>query len=203
MGELVFMTETMASGKTTHLLQAHFNIDSAFPSQTILLSKNDREGEAVCTSRLGQRAWAVNIEDDQYISDLIDDQEKNTRETTKYVFIDEAQFLTIEQVEELAFLADIRGVNVYAYGLLTTYKGEMFPASKRLIELADNVRHLKNGMRCWCGKPATHNGLFIGGKQVNKGTDAIVDNSELVDYHVMCRRHFLEHIMFQSKRYNK
>ncbi len=155
MAKIVFNVGTMSSGKTTHLLQTHFNIDAAFPGEVLL-------------------------------------------HHIKYLFLDEVQFLNTPQIDELAYIADVRGVEIHAYGLLTTYKGTIVPASKRLLELADSFNQLNNNMRCWCGKPATHNALYTNGKRTFDGADEIVDNNTVVAYKVMCRKHFLDHVDYQS-----
>ncbi len=197
MGKIHFLTGTMSSGKTTHLLQSHFNIEDAFPGEVMLMNKNDRSGESICTNRTGGMSVSTGLTNDSDLIDIVCAQEKQTETKIKFLFIDEAQFLSIAQVEQLAHLADIQDITVYAYGLLTSYKGELFAASQRLIELADRIVQINNGMRCWCGERATHNALYLAGRSASAGATEIVDNSDLVDYRVMCRKHFLEHIGFK------
>lgn len=198
MGKLFFLTGTMSSGKTTHLLQSHFNLDYAFPNQVLLINKNDRSGDSVCSNRLGGAALATSVDNASDIIKLVAHHEEVNYTTIKYIFVDEVQFFTNKQIEQLAHLADIHDCEVYAYGLLTTYKGELFDASKRLLELCDRIIQLNNAMRCWCGKRATHNALFMYGRAATSGKTEVVDNSEVIDYQVMCRRHFLEHIEHQN-----
>lgn len=197
--EITFMVGTMSSGKTTHLLQSHFNLNNAFPNQVMLLNKNDRSGDSVCTNRMGGMSHAHGVTNDDALLDVVLKHEAEVEERVKYVYIDEVQFFSLKQIEELPMFADTYGIHVVAYGLLTTYKGELFPSSKRLLELADKIVQLRNGMRCWCGCPATHNALFKAGKRVSTGDIEVVDNDNVViDYQVMCRRHFLEHIAFSK-----
>ena len=194
MPRLTFLTGTMSSGKTTHLLQSHFNMEDAFPGQVLLLNKNDRSGESVCTNRMGGIALSCGITDESDLIDIVSEKEKETDHKIKYVFVDEVQFFSISQIEQLAHLVDVQDIEVYAYGLLTSYKGELFTASKRLIELCDRIVHINNGMRCWCGDRATHNALYLGGRNASAGGETVVDNADDVDYRVMCRKHFLSHI---------
>lgn len=191
----------MSSGKTTHLLQSHFNIEDAFPGQVLLINKNDRSGDSVCSNRMGGMSLSCGVTDDTNIVDLVSKQEQETDSKIAYIFVDEVQFFSIAQIEQLVHLADVQDIAVYAYGLLTSYKGELFMASKRLIELCDKIVQISNGMRCWCGARATHNALYLGGRSANTGSETVVDNADNVDYRVMCRRHFLEHIGQHSKRY--
>lgn len=200
MARITFLTGTMSSGKTTHLLQAHFNIEDAFPGQVILLNKNDRSGESICSNRMGGMSISHGVDDSTSIIEVVSHHEQQRDMKLKYIFVDEVQFFTVDQVDELAYLADVHDITVNAYGLLTSYKGELFMATRRILELADRIIQINNGMRCWCGQRATHNGLYLNGKKANSGMDTVVDNSEAVDYQVMCRRHFLEHIGFHSQR---
>lgn len=194
MASIVFYTGTMMSGKTTHLLQNHYNLENAFPGEVLLINKNDRSGDSVCTNRMGGVSLSTGLTDESNIYDIVTAHEEKTRQQIKHILVDEVQFLTTTQIEELAHLADIRHTNIYAYGLLTSYKGKLFPATQRLIELADKIVQLENGMRCWCGKPATHNALYLYEKAVTNGPDDLVDNHKSIHYQVMCRKHFLEHI---------
>ena len=200
MGRLTFLTGTMSSGKTTHLLQSHFNIEDAFPGQVLLINKNDRSGESVCSNRMGGMSLSHGINDDTNIVDLVSKYEQETDNKISYIFVDEVQFFSTDQIEQLVHLADVQDIDIFAYGLLTSYKGELFLASKRLIELCDRIVQISNGMRCWCGARATHNALYLSGRSANTGSDTIVDNADNIDYRVMCRRHFLEHIGNHSKR---
>jgi len=199
MGRLTFLTGTMSSGKTTHLLQSHFNIEDAFPGQVLLINKNDRSGDSVCSNRMGGMSLSCGVTDETNIVDLVSKQEQETDNKIAYIFVDEVQFFSIAQIEQLVHLADVQDIDIYAYGLLTSYKGELFTASKRLIELCDKIVQISNGMRCWCGARATHNALYLGGRSANTGSETVVDNADNVDYRVMCRGHFLEHIGHHSK----
>lgn len=200
MGTLNFLTGTMSSGKTTHLLQSHYNVEDAFPGEVMLINKNDRAGESVCSNRLGGASLSIGITDSVNIIDLVTDQEKSTGLRVKYIFVDEAQFFSKAQINQLAYLADIHDICIYAYGLLTSYKGNLFTASQRLLELCDRIIQIDNGMRCWCGHKATHNALYLSGARRSEGNETVIDNSSEVDYRVMCRHHFLEHIGKYSQR---
>tara|TARA_B100000287_G_C20481344_1_gene721300 strand:- start:342 stop:938 length:597 start_codon:yes stop_codon:yes gene_type:complete len=192
MGKIIFKHGTMSSGKTTLLLQTHFNLNAAFPSQVMLINKHDRCGDNICTSRTGVSELATTICDEDVICDVVEEYEKDKRSKIKFILADETQFFTVEQIESLVWLADTEDIEVHAFGLLTSYKGELFPSSKRLLELADKSHQIKNHVRCWCGAPATHNALYVNGKRTFSGEDTIVDNEKLIEYIVVCRKHFFE-----------
>ena len=192
MGKIIFKHGTMSSGKTTLLLQTHFNLNAAFPSQVMLINKHDRCGDNICTSRTGVSELATTICDEDIICDVVEEYEKDKGSKIKFILADETQFFTVEQIESLVWLADTEDIEVHAFGLLTSYKGELFPSSKRLLELADKSHQIKNHVRCWCGAPATHNALYVNGKRTFSGEDTIVDNEKLIEYIVVCRKHFFE-----------
>ena len=192
MGKIIFKHGTMSSGKTTLLLQTHFNLNAAFPSQVMLINKHDRCGDNICTSRTGVSELATTISDEDIICDVVEEYEKDKGSKIKFILADETQFFTVEQIESLVWLADTEDIEVHAFGLLTSYKGELFPSSKRLLELADKSHQIKNHVRCWCGAPATHNALYVNGKRTFSGEDTIVDNEKLIEYIVVCRKHFFE-----------
>ena len=88
-------------------------------------------------------------------------------------------------------------VDVYAFGLLTTFQGVMFPGSARLMELADNRTEIQVEARCWCGAWATHNARFVDGVQVISGATVVVGDTSSpaageVFYDLLCRAHWME-----------
>ena len=82
---------------------------------------------------------------------------------------DEAQFYTPEQIEQLAEVVDALRLDVFAFGLLTDFRGRLFPGTARLLELADVTEAIQCEARCWCGNRATHNARLVDGAQVYEG----------------------------------
>lgn len=193
MGYLKFYHGTMASGKTTMLLQTQYNLNSSFPGQVLLINKFDRAGENVCTSRLGNSVESVSIHNGESIVDIVKKHEMEKGQALVYLLVDEVQFFLPRQIAEMAYLADHKNVRVIVYGLLTNYKGKLFKGSQRALELADEIITIKNEMRCWCGSSATHNSItsaHIGTIDIN---DALDRNFE-IEYEVVCRKHMYEKI---------
>jgi thymidine kinase len=115
-------------------------------------------------------------------------------ERLHYLVCDEAQFYTTAQVDQLARVVDDLDADVYAFGLLTSFQGRLFPGTKRLLELADHSEELGVQARCWCGRRATHNARLVDGRQVYEGELHVVDDSSRapeVSYELRCRRHWL------------
>ena len=119
-----------------------------------------------------------------------------------YLICDEAQFLTGEQVEQIAELVDEYDVDVYAFGLATDFRSRLFPAAQRLFELADEVQQVQVEVLCWCGRPGLLNARVVDGGVVREGETVVIgdtaparlpgEDARLpadVRYQVLCRRH--------------
>jgi thymidine kinase len=119
-----------------------------------------------------------------------------------YLVCDEAQFYTPEQCEQLARVVDDLEVDVYAFGLITDFRGRLFEGTKRMLELADERVPLQVEARCWCGSRATHNARVVNGEVVYEGETVVVGDTadpsaqrlfgDTVRYELLCRRHYRE-----------
>ncbi|WP_413449861.1 thymidine kinase [Georgenia phoenicis] len=196
MAELVFFAGTMDSGKSTLALQIDHNYRRR-GLDGLIFSRNDRAGTGVLSSRLGLSVDAVEADD---ATDFW--EEVVTRRThggrVDYLVCDEAQFYSVEQVEQLARLVDDMDLDVFAFGITTDFRTRLFPGSARLLELADRVEQLQVQSLCWCGRRATHNARTVGGRMVTEGEQVVVGDTEGqeppadgVGYEVLCRRHHL------------
>jgi thymidine kinase len=190
MSELVFFSGTMDCGKSTLALQIVHNRASR-GLQAVIFTRDDRAGEGKLSSRLGLVTDAVEVTDgmDLY-AHLVGLISRGGR--VDFVVVDEAQFLAPGQIDELARAVDELDVDVYAFGITTDFRTRLFPASQRLIELADRVQALQVEALCWCGARATHNARTVGGVMVVEGAQVVVGDvtpSDEVGYEVLCRRH--------------
>jgi len=193
MATLRFSFGTMGSGKSTVALQIHHNLHDR-GLKGLLLTKLDRDGAQV-TSRLGVAAPAVEVTADLDIYAMSLEQWP-----LHYLVCDEAQFYTVEQCEQLARVVDELAVDVYAFGLITDFRGLLFEGTKRLIEVADERVPLQVEARCWCGARATHNARLVNGKIVYEGETVVVGDTDtdtdqplfgdVVRYELLCRRHY-------------
>jgi thymidine kinase len=130
MATLRFHFGTMGSGKSTLALQIHHNL-SARHLYGLLLTRLDREGMQV-TSRLGVSSPAMQVEDDLDLHALAVEHWP-----LHYLVCDEVQFYTVEQCDQLARVVDDMEVDVYAFGLITDFRGLLFDGTKRMLEIAD------------------------------------------------------------------
>nr|WP_241474824.1 hypothetical protein [Nocardiopsis xinjiangensis] len=131
MAELKYFTGSMNSGKSTMALQEHHSRGG----EGVLYTKQDRAGSGVISSRLGLKATA------EEIGDLLDLYDDIADRKVPYVIVDEAQFLSHKQVGQLAGVVDGIKIDVYCYGILTDFQGQLFPGSKRLLALAGTGPH--------------------------------------------------------------
>lgn len=193
MATLQFSFGTMGSGKSTVALQIHHNLTSR-QLFGLLLTTLDREGSQV-TSRLGVAAPAIEVTPELDLYALAADHWP-----IHYLVCDEVQFYAAAQCDQLARVVDDLGVDVYAFGLLTDFRGELFEGTKRMLELADQHRPLQVEARCWCGAPATHNARVVNGAVVYEGDTVVVGDTnastaqplfgDSVRYELLCRQHF-------------
>ncbi|MGO1174049.1 MAG: thymidine kinase [Actinomycetaceae bacterium] len=209
MGRLVFFSGTMDSGKSTLALQVDHN-HAARGLGGLRFSRSDRGGEGVLSSRLGLRADALEVTDTtDFWAEVV--RRRTAGERVDYLVCDEAQFYTAEQVEQLARLADLMDLSVFAFGITTDFRTRLFPGAARLVELADRVERLQVEALCWCGDRATHNARTVDGAMVTEGEQVVVgDTAEpgtaargsavgpegradepVVAYEVLCRNHHM------------
>ena len=188
MAKLYFSYATMNAGKSTLLLQASYNYrERGMRTVIFIASFDDRAGQGRISSRIGltSEAIAFNHTDDLYrhIEQLNGDGDGEIA----CVFVDEAQFLSQEQVWQLARAADRLRVPVMAYGLRTDFQGKLFPGSQALLAIADELREVRT--ICDCGRKATMVvRLGANGKVVKEGAQVeIGGNDKYVSY---CRRHW-------------
>jgi len=194
MATLRFSFGTMGSGKSTLALQIHHNMTSR-GVRGLLVTKLDREGTKV-TSRLGVSAPAIEMSPELNLFELAQE-----RMPISFIVCDEAQFYTIDQCNQLARVVDELDVDVYAFGLITDFRGILFDGTKRLLEIADQRTEMQGEARCWCGRRANNNARLVNGKIVYEGETVVVGDTDKskseplfgdeVRYELLCRRHYL------------
>jgi thymidine kinase len=198
LAELAFFSGTMDCGKSTLALQIRHN-RSARGLTGMIFTRDDRAGEGRLSSRLGLITEATEADEGfDFHAHLVKHLTAGGR--VDYVIADEAQFLSPEQVDQLARVVDDLGIDVFAFGITTDFRTKLFPGSQRLIELADRVETLQVESLCWCGARATHNARTVGGRMVVEGAQVVVGDvggggsgsdgaRGEAGYEVLCRRH--------------
>lgn len=190
MAKLYFKYGCMNSGKSMFLLATAFNFqERGIPFICLKSTIDNRENEHVIHSRsLGDRE-CISIEPDTDIYNsllkIIEISDLSCTERIKWILVDECQFLTEKQVDELSMIVDDLDINVVCYGLRTDFKTKLFPGSKRLFELADTIEELKS--TCSCGEKNIVNARFNDvGNIVLSGEQVLIGGEE--KYLPLCRK---------------
>ena len=182
MSKLYFKYGAMGSSKTAQALMCKFNYEqvgfTVILLKSIIDNRDTQNKEIVVKSRIGLSSPCITFNRNENLYDLI----KNICGfNTKYVVIvDEAQFCSKEQIEQLKEVS--LHIPVLCYGLLTNFKTELFEGSKRLVELAESLVEIKSV--CKCGKKATINARLINDKIVTQGEEVLIGGNE--SYQAMC-----------------
>ena len=183
MAKLYFRYGVMGSSKTANALMVRYNYEER--GQKALLVKpeiDQRDGASVITSRIGLNHDCI------YFSDFMA-MPKEEITSFQCIIVDEAQFLTREEVYYLTEVVDKYNVPVICYGLRADFKGDLFPGSEALLAWADILEEVKT--ICWCGKKATYNARFDENGTVLKEGDQVVLGAN--DCYIgLCRRHWKE-----------
>lgn len=201
MAELIYYCGTMDSGKSTLALQTAHNHQSRGRTGLIFTNR-DRAGRGRISSRLGLQSLAIEVDADLDLHKYVVEKLSNGQRID-FVICDEAQFYTSSQIEELARIVDGLSIDVFAFGILTDFRTELFPGSARLVELADRVQTLQVEALCWCGARATHNARTMGGTMVTEGAQVVVgdvSSEEEVGYEVLCRRHHMRRVTSRASK---
>ena len=188
MGKLYFKYGAMGSSKTAQALMCKFNYEQK--GYKVFLFKSDKDkrmlnsqGKAIVGSRIGLKSDCLEFDSD---FDFLEYFKKNNLIQDKnVVIIDECQFLSAKQVNQLKILSF--DIPVLCYGLMTNYKTLLFEGSKRLVEIADSISEIKSV--CRCGRKATVNARIYKGNIVTEGEELQIGGDE--SYESMCYRCYL------------
>ncbi len=193
-GKIKFNYGAMGSGKSLHLIATAHNFKIHSIPFIVLKSKiDDRDGEDVVHSRAIGDIECVGITTNDNIFELVSNYLNADlfygAKGLRWILIDECQFLTEKQVDELAAVADNFGTNVLCYGLRTDFKTQLFPGSKRLFEIADSFEEIKSS--CYCNSKTIFNA------RINKDGEIVTDGEQIEvggddRYVSLCRKCYFE-----------
>ena len=188
MAKLYFYYSSMNAGKSTNLLQSSYNYRERGMNTLVLAPVlDDRFGAGKVTSRIGIESEATTFKTDTDLLKVV--EECSAEKPLHCVLIDEAQFLTRDQVFQLSEVTDKMNIPVLAYGLRTDFQGEPFEGSKYLLSWSDNLKELK--AICHCGTKATMVlRMDEDGNAVTEGSQVEIGGNDR--YVSMCRKHFKE-----------
>ena len=191
MAKLYFRYGAMGSSKTANALMVRYNYVEKGQTPVLLKPRTDtRDGERVISSRIGLKEECGFV--DEFLAEMKiagssvrkDLEEKRLAA----VIVDEAQFLTAEEVDLLSDIVDYYEIPVLCYGLRTDFTSHLFEGSRRLMEIADKIEEVPTV--CWCGRLAHYNTRIKDGKIVRTGEQIMIGGNE--SYVSLCRKHFKE-----------
>lgn len=189
MAKLRFYHGTMASAKSLRLLTTAYNFEEKGLSFMVLKPACDtRDGEDVISSRVGLKRECITVQQDVNLFKAVDEYNnilKANLDKLEWILVDESQFLTEEQVDQLSEIVDEMGIEVMCFGLRTDFQSHFFKGSKRLMELADEIEEIKS--RCSCGRKTSINARFDeNGNIVFQGEQIVIGGNE--KYKPLCRK---------------
>jgi thymidine kinase len=185
MAKLYFSYAAMNAGKSTMLLQASYNyVERGMRTLLFTSALYAEDGIGVISSRIGISVEAELYEADTDLFARVKDELEESK--VDCVFVDEAQFLTAEQVWQLARVSDRLNVPVMCFGLRTDFQGKLFPGSSELLAIADEIREIRT--ICYCGAKAT---MVVrqdtSGRVLLEGEQVSIEKSVYVS---LCRKHW-------------
>lgn len=189
MAKLYFRYGAMNCGKSTALMQVAHNYEEKGKKVIVIKSSIDTKADNRLQSRIGiERNVDLLIEPNESFEkyyEMWSKTGKNSEPEVSCLLVDEAQFLTEKQVEELWIFVKMYDIPVICYGLRTNFQTNFFTGSKRLLELADELEELIT--ICDCGKRAKFNARFVDGKFATEGNSVLIDGEfSNVEYKPMC-----------------
>lgn len=188
MAKLYFRYSAMNAGKTIDLLKVAYNYEERGRKVLILTSAlDDRFGVGKVTSRLGIQREAIIVEKETDLIGIINNY-INENGKVDCILVDEAQFLSMQNVKQLTEIVDDFDIPVICYGLRADFQGELFPGSYALFCWADSIEEIKT--ICHCGKKAIMNMRIHNGKKVSEGEQIFIGGKE--SYVSVCRKHYKE-----------
>ena len=192
MGNFEFRYGPMNSGKSMALMQVAYNYEENGMKVLVIKSMVDTKGDDKLVSRIGP-SRKVDILLDKEDS-LLDEKYEDCFKNVECILVDEAQFLTSKQVEDLFYISKMMNIHLLCYWLKTDFRGELFEGSKRLFELADTFQELVT--ICSCGKKARFNARKVNGKFTYSGKKVFIDGSDdKVEYVPLCGKCYLKKVL--------
>lgn len=189
MAKMHFKYATMNSGKSIDLIRTSYNYEENGYKVLIMKPAVDTKGENYITSRIGLKRKVDIL---LLYSDDVLEKLKGKLKNISCILIDEAQFLSTKQVENLFLLSKSCDIPVLCYGLRTNFKMESFAGGKRLLEMADVLEEITT--LCSCGEIARYVGRQVGKKFVRDGEEVVIDGTENITYVPLCGKCYLEKV---------
>ncbi len=195
MANLEYRYGPMNSGKSMAVLQMAYNYEENGKKILLVKSVTDTKGGDYLVSRIGpKRKIQIKLGENE---SLLSNKYKSMVDGKDAILVDEAQFLTKSQVEDLWVIAKNMNIPVICFGLKTNFKSEFFEGSKRLFELSDKFKELET--ICSCGTKARFNARKVDGKYILEGDETLIDGeNKKVEYEPLCGKCYLNKVFLTN-----
>jgi thymidine kinase len=190
MSKLYFRYGAMNCGKTTLLLQVAHNYEERGMKVIILKPKVDTKGRGNIITRIGLKRKVDHLVD---VHENLGEYLNSLPKDIVCILVDEVQFITRDQIDELFMFTKLKDIPVICYGLRSDFKTMAFPGSLRLFEIADVMEELYT--ICRCGKRAKFNARKINGEFTSSGDQVAIDGENEVEYESLCGKCYLEKVL--------
>ena len=194
MAKLIFNYAAMNSGKSIDLIRTVYNYEENGLKVLVMKPSIDTKGGDTILTRAGlSRKVDYLVLGDSNIYDMICDRLNDI----SCIFIDEAQFLSEQQVIDLFIISNNYNVPVICYGLRTDFRGNLFPGSSKLLGIAEELHEFKT--LCNCGEIARYNARRVNGKYIVDGDSILIDGTSEVEYVPLCANCYTKYVLSQDK----
>jgi len=188
--KLYFKFGCMNSAKSMLLLTTAHNLEeNGLEIMVLKPSADTRDGEGIIRSRVGLKRKCISVDSDVNLYKAIKEYRNflsSQLVELKWVLVDECQFLTEMQIDQLSDVVDFLNINVMCYGLRTDFQSKLFPASKRLFELADDFEEIKSTCSCGDNKTSINARFDADGNIITEGDQVVIGGNDM--YKPLCRR---------------
>jgi thymidine kinase len=178
--KVYFKHGVMGSSKSLDLIRAEYNYRERGMDTLVFVPEIGTRCGGKVLSRVGLSVDAIIVSEKDDFYAVIKKLTKLDGKNVKAIFVDEAHFFTIKQIDQLTDVADKLNIPVLCYGLRTDFRNILFPASARLLEVADSIEEIK--AMCECGRKATYNTRFVDGKPASSGEQFVVGAEQYQSY---------------------
>lgn len=172
----------MGSAKSLDLIRAEYNYRERGMETMVFVPEIDTRSSKKVWSRVGMSVNAIPVSSKNNLFDMVKKEIEEKKREIKAVFVDEVNFMTAIQIDQLADIADYLNIPVLCYGLRTDFRTQLFEGSHRLLEIADELEEIK--AMCECGRKAICVARFVDGKPVNSGEQIMIGAEQ---YNSYCR----------------
>lgn len=203
MANLIFKYSPMNGGKTINILQTAYNYEENGFKITLIKSKIDTKGNDYIVSRNGmKRKVDILLEEKE---SLLQEKYYKLYYTSKIILVDEVEFMSEEQIEQLWTIAHLINIPIITYGLKSNFTGNIFSQGiAKMFAIADEVVEIGSSSLCRCGKKAVFNARKVNDKFTDTGQTVVIDGAEnTVEYLPMCGDCYLKNVKIKNKNVKK